>query len=502
MTKPISLPAISLPAISLPAASILWFRQDLRLGDNPALLCAVERGEILPIFILDEESENFRKNGAASRWWLHHSLEKLNDSLAGKLNFYQGKTSEILANLVKKFGATGLFWNRCYEPFRIEEDKKIKVWAKEIGIEVKSFNGSLLWEPWEVLKSDNSPYKIFTHFYRKGCLSKPSPRIPLPKPSNIKAIKDSKGSRSLVELNLLPKISWDLEMKKLWQIGEEAALERLKNFTAEGLKNYKIGRNFPSKPNVSRLSAHLHFGEISPNQAWHFCINDFSLAKQEISNNQNLDTFLSELGWREFSYYLLFHFPTLPTKNFQPRFDKFAWKANSSALRSWQKGETGIPIVDAAMRELWRTGYMHNRSRMIVGSFLIKNLLIDWREGEKWFWDCLIDADLASNAASWQWVAGSGADAAPYFRIFNPILQAEKFDPEGEYIRHYVPELKNLAAPFIFAPWKAPDSVLKQAGVELGKNYPLPIIDLEKSRNEALQAFKELPSVKIDEKLH
>lgn len=472
--------------------AILWFRQDLRLSDNPALVAAVAKGEILPIFILDDEIAGEKKLGAASRWWLHHSLNSLNQSLLGNLNFYCGDSFEIIKRLVEEKKASSVFWNRCYEPFRISQDSKIKALLKENGTEANSFNGSLLWEPWQVLKSDKTPYKVFTPFYRKGCLAAEPPRDSLSIPKKILAIKDKKHSLTLDDLGLLPKISWDSEMKRIWEIGEIAAQKKLEKFVVNGLANYKEGRNFPSKPFVSRLSPHLHFGEISTNQVWQYAITSSNLGNAGFESNKNLDHFLSELGWREFSYYLLFHFPDLPTKNFQSQFDKFAWKNDQSHLKAWQKGKTGYPIIDAAMRELWQTGYMHNRARMIVVSFLVKNLLIDWREGEKWFWDCLVDADLASNSASWQWVAGSGADAAPYFRIFNPILQAKKFDENGDYIRRFVPELARLPTEFLFEPWKAGPLILRAANVELGKNYPHPIIDLESSRNLALKQWQQL----------
>jgi len=285
---------------------------------------------------------------------------------------------------------------------------------------------------------------------------------------------------------LLPKINWDGEMNARWDISEAAAHTRLDEFVMDDLQDYREGRNFPNKPNVSRLSPYLHFGQISPNIAWHRA----SEAGAFVTNEQSLDTFLSELGWREFSSYLLYHFPKLPTDNLQSRFDLFPWAENTDAdLKAWQRGNTGYPLVDAGMRELYNTGYMHNRVRMVVGSFLVKNLLVHWHHGERWFWDCLVDADLASNSASWQWIAGCGADAAPFFRIFNPITQSEKFDKQGAYIRRYVPELANLPDKYIHAPWLAPSEVLSAAGVGIGIDYPAPIIDIKESRERALAAF-------------
>lgn len=477
---------------------IMWFRQDLRISDNPALLTAIENGVVMPIYIFEEQVGDNRKIGSASKWWLHHSLKSLNQSLDNKLNFYCGDAKEILENLVTDFEIAGIFWNRCYEPLRIQKDREIKSIFKQKNIIVQSFNGSLLWEPHEVLKSDKTPYKVFTPYYRRGCLQKTAPRKPLSKPENFKIFYDENNKIKLTNLQLLPTKNWGQEMQKYWQIGEDFAYKKMQNFVKNNLQNYKDGRNFPSQNNVSKLSAHLHFGEISPHQIWHFAQENY----QEKNGELNLDHFLSELGWREFSYYLLFHFPHLPDKNFQPRFDNFLWQKNANYLHAWRKGQTGYPIVDAGMRELWQTGQMHNRVRMIVGSFLVKNLLLDWREGEKWFWDCLVDADLASNSASWQWVAGSGADAAPYFRIFNPILQGEKFDPDGEYTRKFVPELKNLPAKFLYKPWEAPTEILEKSGIKLGENYPHPIVKIDESRDLALKAFKALPKIGDDDKLN
>ena len=310
------------------------------------------------------------------------------------------------------------------------------------------------------------------------------PRTPLPKVNISNFINDHNNSLNLDELSLLPSVRWDIPMKSNWNIGETGAFNRLSEFINSGIEHYKEGRNFPSKPFVSRISPHIHFGELSPNQAWH-------LAKLK-GNNRSIDHFLSELGWREFSYSQLYFNPDLPKKNLQSKFDQFPWEENSHNLKAWQQGQTGVPMVDAGMRELWLTGSMHNRVRMVVGSFLVKNLLLNWQHGERWFWDCLVDADLASNSASWQWVAGCGADAAPYFRIFNPVTQGEKFDPDGEYIRQYIPELKDLPNKYLYNPWEAPKEILAEANIVLGKDYPNPIVNLKVSREKALEAFKSL----------
>ncbi len=438
------------------------------------------------MYIHEDETDLQWPLGGASRWWLHHALDSLNTSLQGNLNIYQGEPLAILSQLAADNNASRIYWNRCYEPQSIERDGAIKASLKQAGLEVQSFNGSLLWEPWQVLKKDGTPYKVFTPYYRRGCLQKPAPRKPLAVPTKMQLLK-LESNLSVADLSLLPKIGWDKKMHEHWDISEEGAKDRLDEFVFNGIQDYREGRNFPNKKNVSRLSPYFHFGQISVNSAW-YAAND---AAALIDNETNLDTFLSELGWREFYYYLLYHFPALPTKNLQPRFDIFPWAQNTEAdLHAWKKGKTGYPLVDAGMRELWETGYMHNRVRMVVGSFMVKNLLIHWHSGEQWFWDCLVDADLASNSASWQWIAGCGADAAPFFRMFNPITQSEKFDKQGDYIRRFVPELAKIPAKYIHAPWLAPAEILAVAGVEIGTDYPAPIVDIKESRERALAAFK------------
>ena len=466
----------------------MWFRQDLRLNDNPAIIEANNSGlKILPVYILDDINSSNWKIGSASRWWLNESLKKLNDSLNHNLCFMSGDSIKCLNNLISTYNVKSVYFNKCYEPWRIQSDEKIINFLSNKGINTFQLNGSLLFEPESTVKEDGTPYKVFTPFYRKGCLqNSPEPRIPLEKPKNIKFLKHVE--LQLEELELLPKKNWYKNFKDDWSPGENGAREKLNQFLQLGIHNYKDGRNFPSKKNVSRLSPHLHHGEISPNTVWY----EVKEKAETMDSYRDGDHYLSELGWREFSYNLLYFFPYLPKENLQKKFDNFPWEENNESLIKWQKGETGYPIVDAGMRELWKTGYLHNRVRMIVGSFLVKNLLLHWHHGQEWFWETLVDADLANNSASWQWVSGSGADAAPYFRIFNPVTQGEKFDPNGEYIKHYIPELKNLNGKFLYAPWEAPESVLEAAGIELGKNYPNPIVDLKLSREKALAAFEEL----------
>jgi deoxyribodipyrimidine photo-lyase len=471
--------------------TLFWFRQDLRISDNPGLYEAANQGAVMPIFILDEGGLQEFKMGGASKWWLHHSLNRLNRSLDNKLNVYNGNTRDVIMNIIGENKIDAVYWNRCYEPWRIHDEENIKIDLAKANIESKIFNGSLLWEPWEILKRDNTPYRIYTRFYRDGCLRGPQPRIPLPKPDKLILLQDPKSEKTLY---LLPNNNWYKKLETYWDVGEEAAQKKLTTFLKDSLLGYKHNRNYPSNMSTSRLSPHLHFGEISPNQVWH---STQTRAAVDLGSS-DADCFLSELAWREFSYYLLYHFPELPRKNFQSKFDKFPWIYDDTLLERWRRGQTGCPIVDAGMRELWQTGFMHNRVRMITASFLTKNLLIHWRHGEDWFWDCLVDADLANNSASWQWVAGSGVDAAPYFRIFNPVTQAEKFDPDGQYIRHFVPELSKLPNQFLSKPWEAPSQILKAAGVVLGKTYPNLIVNLRFSRERALQGYRLISGKKSE----
>ena len=465
--------------------SIIWFRQDLRIKDNPALSESLKHSIVYPIYIFDDVNARDHEMGAASKIWLHHSLNNLNKNLGEKLSIFKGDPKDVLVKIIKSNQVKNIYWNRCYEPWRIKRDKKIKRLIEDCGAISHSSNGSLLWEPWEVLKADGTPYKVFTPFYRRGCLGSHPPRKPQPSPS-LKNISKNKISKiSISKLKLLPITKWYRKIESEWKPGEDNAHKKLNEFLRNGIVNYKEGRNFPSKKYVSQLSPYLHHGEISPNYIWYKAKENNKSGKM----SHNLDHFLTELGWREFSYSLLYHFPFLPIDNLQKKFDKFPWDKNNKLLNVWKKGLTGYPIVDAGMRELWQTGYMHNRLRMIVGSFLVKNLLLHWNHGERWFWDCLVDADLASNSAGWQWIAGTGADAAPYFRIFNPVTQGQKFDSDGEYTKKYIPELKYMPNKYLFNPWEAPKEVLEAANVKLGKNYPLPIVEIGPSRQKALAAF-------------
>lgn len=468
--------------------AILWFRQDLRLLDNPALIHSCNSGyKIIPVYILDDEDAGAWKMGGASRWWLHHSLHSLNNDLDGYLNTYKGCAADIIPTLARQYNAAAVFWNRCYEPWRVERDKKIKTTLTTQGIIAESFNASLLWEPWETRKGDGTAYKVFTPFY-KNCLENVHPpRAPDNKPKLIN-FHPQKPENSIKALGLMPEIPWYTSIENFWQIGESAAHNRLSDFLETGLKGYAELRNRPDLDHVSRQSPHLHFGEISVRTLW-YSVRQYAAAHHL---EKDADIFCSELGWREFSHMLLYDHPDLPEQPLNKKFENYPWRKNADHFRAWTQGKTGIPIVDAGMRQLWQTGWMHNRVRMIVASLLVKNIGVPWQDGAQWFWDTLVDADLANNSASWQWVAGCGADAAPYFRIFNPVTQGEKFDPQGDYVRTYVPELARLPSAAIHKPWEAPQAILKQAGIALGKTYPLPIVDLKASRQKALDGYAQI----------
>ena len=468
---------------------ILWFRNDLRLADNRALAAAVASGAaIVPVYIHDPKSAGAWTPGAASRWWLHQSLAALAHSLKERgapLILREGYTEECLADLAAETGATAIYFSRAYEPWASALEERIK--RRFSGqIELKRYAGAMLREPEEVRTKTGDPYKVYTPFWR-ALTALGAPSAPAPAPKSLTPRSQKIASARLADWKLLPtKPDWAGGMRDMWQPGEEGAQIRLDAFLKTSLAGYADARNLPAIDGTSRLSPHLHFGEISPRVCWHRA----TAAKEKVkAGDTALETFLKELVWREFSYHLLVHWPDLPEKPFRPEFDGFPWAKSAANLKAWQRGQTGYPIVDAGMRQLWHTGWMHNRVRMIVASFLIKHLLIPWQEGEAWFWDTLVDADLASNAASWQWVAGSGADAAPYFRIFNPITQGEKFDTEAAYVRRWVPEIAKLPDDVIHAPWSASASVLARASITLGKTYPLPIVDHAEARQRALEGY-------------
>jgi deoxyribodipyrimidine photo-lyase len=446
--------------------TLLWFRQDLRLRDNPALHAAVKRGgPVVPVYVWSPEDDGDWPPGGASQWWLYHSLSALDESLrerGSRLTLGRGRTQAVLNELVERTGATAVFWNRRYEPAARERSTQVKQALRKQGVQAESFNSALLAEPHDILNQSGKPYRVYTPYLRR-LLHDLDPAKTLAAPSQIAAPKSWPRSASLDSLGLLPRIKWYATMDETWKPGEAGAHARLAWFLKHALSDYGQARERPAERGTSGLSPHLHFGEIGPRQIWH-----------ALGPKRRGSTFLHEIIWREFAHHLLYHFPETTTRPLRPEFEQFPWKKNSKHLRAWQHGHTGVPMVDAGMRELWATGVMHNRVRMIVGSFLVKNLLQPWQEGARWFWDTLVDADLASNTLNWQWVAGSGADAAPYFRIFNPVTQGERFDADGEYVRKWVPELADAPARAIHAP------------------YAGPVVDLRESREAALDAYNEM----------
>ena len=479
-------------ASDTPPASLVWFRQDLRLEDNPALDAAVKRGgPVVCVYIWAPQEEGDWPPGAAARWWLHQSLRSLDAQLqsrGSRLILAQGASLVVLTKLCGALRAGFVCWNRRYEPAAIARDTRIKAALIASGVEAASFNGALLFEPMEIQNNDGRPYKVFTQFWRK-CLARAEPSKPLRAPAKLAAPAQWPVSAALDEFKLEPRIHWTATMEKEWEPGTRGAAGQLKRFS-KILAGYPDDRNRPGVVGTSRLSSHLHFGEISPRQVWHGLS---SLRQRDIDGQAaGEETYLREIGWREFAHHLLYHFPNTPTEPLRDEFARFPWKKNAAALKAWQRGRTGFPLVDAGMRELWATGWMHNRVRMIVASFLVKDLLIAWQAGARWFWDTLVDADLANNTLGWQWVAGCGADAAPFFRIFNPTTQSAKFDGAGGYIRRWVPELAKLPDDLIHEPHAAPPLALLEAGVMLGKTYPRPLVDHAQARETALSAFQSL----------
>lgn len=471
------------------APIVVWFRQDLRLADNPALQAAIAAGgPVIPVFIHDIKSEGPWAPGGATRWWLHHALADLAAQLTeagATLILRQGDSLAELQSIIKATGATQVFWNRRYEPLIVQRDTQIKTVLRNAGLNVESYNGSLLHEPHRIKNLSGNPFQVFTPFW-KNCLANLKFGEPTKAPKKIKGLAEPLPSASLASLKLLPEIKWDTTMRTFWNPTRAGAEKRLKDFITAPIKDYNTARDLPDQDGTSRLSPYLHFGQISP-------LEIYAAAKASPhAETKSGERYIAEIGWREFGYHLLHHFNHTPEKALRKEFDDFPWQPDAKLVRAWQKGQTGFPIVDAGMRQLWQTGWQHNRVRMIAASVLVKHLLQPWQAGAAWFWDTLVDADLASNTLGWQWAGGCGADAAPYFRVFNPVLQGEKFDPEGAFVRQYVPELAKMPAEWIHKPWEAPAEVLKAAGVTLGVNYPKPAIGLTEGRDRALEAFKNL----------
>jgi len=468
--------------------ALLWFRQDLRLADHAALqaACASDR-KVLPVYVLDDAAPGRWAMGGASRWWLHHSLAALTDGLratGAPLVLQRGETVAALAALATETGATELYCGGSVEPWGRALERQVHDTLAGRGVRVRRFRTTTLFDMDTIRTQAGGVYGVYTPFSR-ACFAADAPRAPVAAPTRINGAEAA--SDRLEDWGLLPgKRDWAGGLRKTWRPGEDGARAALRRFLEEAVATYHDRRDFPSEAATSRLSPYLHFGEISAATVWH--------AAQAVGDGRGAQKFVLELVWREFSQYLLWHHPALPEVPLRPEFAAMPWRDDTAGLQAWQRGRTGVPIVDAGMRELWRTGWMHNRVRMIVASFLVKHLLVDWRAGQDWFWDTLVDADLGNNAASWQWVAGCGADAAPWFRIFNPVLQGRKFDPDGAYVRRHVPELAELPDVHIHAPWEAPATVLEQAGVALGRTYPRPIVDLAEGRARALAALNAVSS--------
>ena len=474
--------------------TLLWLRKDLRLSDHPALLEAVGRGPVIPVYILDPEGEGDWAPGGASRWWLHQSLESLDTQLRkleSRLIVRRGPSLRALLDLVKETGAGAVFWSRCYEPAIEARDKAIRSAMERAGVETRVFASALLFEPEAVRTRTDGPYQVFTPFWR-ACQAAPKPAAPLPAPRKIPAPEDWPASLEPAGLELLPRIDWAVGLRETWRPGAEGARALLKARVTDVLPEYAETRDDPNAEGTSRLSPHLHFGEVGIREVWAEVEKRAASPGLDAQAKASLLAFQRQLIWREFAHHLLAHFPHIPDQPLRPSFRNFPWRKDGRALKAWQLGRTGYPYVDAGLRQLWATGWMHNRVRMAAASFLVKDLLIPWQEGARWFWDTLVDADLAQNTLGWQWVAGCGADAAPYFRIFHPVTQGERFDPHGDYVRRWVPELARLEGKWIHRPWEAPEETLQRAGVVLGKTYPKRLVDHAMARERALAAYHGL----------
>jgi deoxyribodipyrimidine photo-lyase len=473
--------------------TVVWFRTDLRVADNPALTAAAERGPVVPIYVWAPEEEGDWPPGAASRWWLHHSLAALGSELkrlGAPLIRRRGDSLEEVLQVAKEAGASAVYWNRSYEPASLARERRVEAALRGTGLETIAFNASLLREPWTVAKQNGKPYQVFTAYWR-ACQGAEDPGSPVSAPRWLRSATRPIASLEIESFRLLPAHNWADGFGAVWKPGERGAAAELERFLQSGLEAYADNRNRPDLEGTSRLSPHLHFGEVGPRQVWRSVME-----KVRKQTTTGLATgprqFLAELGWREFAHHLLFHSPHTPEQPLRAEFAAFPWRDNPEWREAWEQGRTGYPLVDAGMRQLWKTGWMHNRVRMVVASFLVKNLSIPWQQGARWFWDTLVDADLANNTLGWQWTAGCGADAAPFFRIFNPVTQGEKVDPDGVYVRQWVPELAKLPSKWVHKPWQAPGPVLAEGGVALGKEYPEPLVSLFSSRQAALSAYDRI----------
>ncbi|MBT7110436.1 MAG: deoxyribodipyrimidine photo-lyase [Proteobacteria bacterium] len=467
---------------------IVWLRQELRLKDHPALEAAGANGRpVILCFIRNTATDRSWLPGAASCWWLHQSLREISQKVqnaGGKIVLRSGNPAEEITKISIESGASAVYWTNAIEPSDRKDELLLRAELEKNAIGSEGFEGNLLFDPSEIKSQSGTPFRVFTPFW-KNCLKTRVKMRTVQKSSMPVFSQNSLKSESLDSWNFFPKRpNWAREFNSVWQPGEDGGQAALSNFVGRAT-DYEQDRNYPAKDNTSRLSPYLHFGNISAAQA-------FSATDQQNLTNEGALSFQRELGWREFCAHLLIHFPQMPEKSFKPEFSEFPWIEDYNALAAWQKGCTGFPIVDAGMRQLWQTGWMHNRVRMVAASVLVKHLLVHWKHGQQWFWDTLVDADLASNSAGWQWVAGCGADAAPYFRVFNPVLQGQKFDPDGNYIKQWVPELMDLPKKYLHTPWLAPAEVLKNANLDIGKNYPAPLIEPDVGRKRALNALAQL----------
>lgn len=482
----------------MPAPTLLWFRQDLRLADNAALAAAIECGApIVPVFIWAPAEAGAWAPGAASKWWLHQALASLGEAWRvkaqlvteapvahGPLLLRRGESLAVLRDLIRETGAKRVFWNRRYSAPLRELDVEIKRCLRADGVAVESFNSSLLNEPHTVATGTGKPYKVYTPYWKK-VKDRPLAAVVEPDFKALRFLETDPKSMALDELDLLPRIGWDRGFYAHWTASEAGGMQRLHQFLDGPVEVYESERDRPDVDGTSCLSPYLHWGQLGPRQIM------AAIAEKQALGGAGVEVFVREVYWREFAYNVIYHFPYTADAPLREEYADFPWEYDTASLQAWQQGRTGYPIVDAGMRQLWQTGWMHNRVRMIVSSLLVKHLLHDWQEGARWFWDTLVDADLASNTLGWQWSSGCGADAAPYFRVFNPILQGQKFDPEGDYVRRYVPELRNMPAKYIHTPWDAPAGILQDAGVEIGVDYPAPIIDHKAGRARALAALAQ-----------
>lgn len=473
-------------------AAIVWFRQDLRLSDNPALHAAIHSADnIIPLYIHNEDESGKWPLGSASRWWLHYSLQSLDTALqkrGSRLIIRHGNSLKVLLELAERTGATHIYCNALYEPSHSRRDHQVKSALRSHAIQVHEYHGNLLFSPDSISNKSGLPYKVFTPFYR-ACLAFGIDSSVLRKPKKMAPVSSAITSIKLQSLGLLPQVKWYTGFSQRWKPGEDGATNLLKNFTKHHLNDYIKSRDFPAIKGTTNLSPHLHFGEISPRQIVAKLEQTAATTGLFVVRNTH-DAVIRQLIWRDFAHHILVHFPYTTDKPFNPSYEKFPWRqTHKSFFKAWQKGATGIPIIDAGMRELWQSGFMHNRVRMIVASLLTKNANLHWLNGARWFWDTLVDADLANNSLNWQWVAGCGVDAAPYFRIFNPVTQGKRFDPDGDYIRRWIPELDVIPARYIHEPWKTPVALQQQLNIQIGKDYPQPILDLSTTRQQALANY-------------